>query len=77
MPKVGIRIIFPEMTICIVGYFYFSFLFFFWVQGVEVDLEYHFVALVGAEEFDLVNFVFLEDLNSVKTFRLCMLNIRI
>ena len=41
------------------AYFYFLF-FFCLVQWVEVDLEDHFVALVEAEEKDLVKFAFLE-----------------
>ena len=39
------------------------FIFFFCfclVQWVEFDLEYHFVAVVEAEEKDLVRFVFWE-----------------
>ena len=41
------------------AYFYFLFCFCL-VQWVEVDLEYHFDALVEAEEIDLVRFAFLE-----------------
>ena len=41
------------------AYFYFLFCFCL-VQWVEVDLEDHFVALLEAEEKDLVKFVFWE-----------------
>ena len=41
------------------AYFYFLFCFGV-VQCVGVDLEYHFDALVEAEENDLVEFAFLE-----------------
>ena len=60
MSKVGIMIIIPEMTICTKNaYFYFLFCFGL-VQWVEVGVEDHFVALLEAEEKDLVRFAFLE-----------------